>query len=1120
MHCGSCGTELLAGKKFCHACGARAALQCRGCGATIAPDFRFCPDCGLEIGATVHDGVPPPADDPMERLSEHMPAALAHKILETRGAIEGERKQVTVLFCDLVGSTAIAERLDPEEYHDLLDRYLELAFAEIYRLDGIVNQLAGDGLMALFGAPVAHEDAPQRAVLAALAIHEALARFAPDTTPALRARIGIHTGPVVVGTVGNDLKMDYTAIGDTTNLAARLEALAEPGTTLVSDATSRLVRGFFQLRPVGPLAVKGKSEPVMANAVIGAAEVTTPMAIAAERGMTPFVGRVEELAQLEAAYRRIAGRVAQVVAVVGPAGAGKSRLIYEFRQRLGDGEALVLEGRCSSLGQNVPYLPFVTMFRHYFGLVPGDTPETASAKVAAKVEAWRERPDLLAGLVARLLALPIEGRGEPEAEAMKREAYDAVAQLLLAESERVPVLLAIEDLHCIDDESRQLLETLVARLTAARVMVVVSQRPEDQPAWRALAAFTQIVLPRLSDDEVCTMIRTVAGGTLPPELERLLVARAEGSPFFAEEITRALVEEGYLVREHGRRRLSRPLEDVRIPGTVQEVIAARLDRLSPQAKRVVQVAAVLGRQFRGGQLATLLGGEGIDVSRELADLERRGLFHRKHLLGSDEFRFGESLTQEVAYEGLLLKQRRQLHERVALQLEASADEPSVERTALLAHHFARSDNRPKAIEALLHAGQEAERVPSYRAALELYRQAWSLCDAAGDGDPAIVRATLAATSGFARLTVLYGLPFLADAERAAERGRAIAEALGDAQELSSLCYFQGVLIMSRGRDHFARGLEVGEQGLAVAERAGLVIQAMRLSRGLCVNYALDGRFELASRTMAWMVEELERMGAREQYADLYVSACWVRDIVRYLSDDLDGALESAAATHDFARRIPNRTVRSGAAGTMAQINFLRGDYAEAKRWADECLEISEKIANPAGFPAAAAVGLAARIELGEPVAPGRYVELIDQGMIAGGGAQLNIRFVTEALLAVGDRARLERHLDELRDQAGGRLRDALVSVSLGDVLARLERYDEADRRYHEALALADALGARSVVAAAALGAAEVAAARGDDAASARHLERALGIARSLRLGRYEARATRLRDPRRAAAAEG
>jgi len=315
--------------RFCPSCGTSAPLRCRGCGATLDPGFRFCPECGLAVGAAeVHEGAPPPADDSLDRLSRSIPEGLASKVRAAQGAIEGERKQVTVLFCDLAGSTAIAERMDPEEYHELLEEYLALAFREIYRFEGIVNQLAGDGMMALFGAPVAHEDAPRRAVQAALAVREALGvlseRLRRERGLQLEARIGIHTGPVVVGTVGNDLKMDYTAIGDTTNSAARLESLAGPGGILISEATHRLVRGFFEVRPAGSLEVKGKRAPMVAYQVLGQSAAATPMTIALERGLTPLVGRREELALLKASYRRLDTSGAQVVVMVGEAGSGKS----------------------------------------------------------------------------------------------------------------------------------------------------------------------------------------------------------------------------------------------------------------------------------------------------------------------------------------------------------------------------------------------------------------------------------------------------------------------------------------------------------------------------------------------------------------------------------------------------------------------------------------------------------------------------------------------------------------------------------------------------------------------------------------------------------------------------
>jgi class 3 adenylate cyclase/tetratricopeptide (TPR) repeat protein len=1118
MQCVSCGTTLLAGKKFCHACGTRVAQRCGGCGATLSAEFRFCPDCGLQVSDGA-DGVPPsPAADPLARLSRFIPAGLEQKIRATQGEIAGERKQVTVLFCDLAGSTAIAEGLDPEVYHDLLDQYLERAFAEIYRYEGLVNQLAGDGLMALFGAPVAHEDAPRRALLAALGIHAALIPLGDELRAQhgieLRARIGVHTGPVVVGTVGNDLKMDYTAIGDTTNLAARLEALATPGSTLISEATHRLVRGFFQVRETGPLEVKGKAEPVVAFELLGTSDAQTPMAIAAARGLTPFVGRLDDLAALEHAYQRLTGGQGHMVAIVGDAGMGKSRLLYEAGQFAGDSTVFFL-GRCSSLTHAVPYAPFVNMLRSYFGLLPGESPAFARRKVAAKLGKCDDWLESKYPVLGRFLAVP-GAEADLPAGALKREVLEAISRLILSESTRAPVIVGVEDVHWIDDASRELLDALVLRLATAPVLVVVSHRPDEHLRWGGQMPFSQIVLQRLGDDEIRSMLHSIIG-VLPDSLERQLVAKSEGSPFYAEEIARALIEEGHLVRDNGTYRLTRPPEQIPIPGTIQEVIAARLDRLGPRAKRVIQVASVLGRQFTATQLAQVLDGEDIDVAQELDEAERRGLVHRKSLLAGDEFRFGESLTQEIAYEGLLLKQRRVLHERVGILLEATASDGGAERAAMLAHHYARSDNRPKALEALLAAAEATERLPSYRVAAAYYRRAWDLAEAAlleSPDDEALRRAALQATSAVCRLTVLFSVPDDDGiADRAASRGVELAEALGETATLAGLYYFQGVNGITGGREAYTRGLALAEKGLALAQREGLTLSTISISRGLCVHYMLDGRFDIAQRAIAWTIAELEALGQREQVTDLYLGCRYVQAIVLYGSDEFDEVIANATETHRLATSVNNRTVSSGCAGVLAHVHFLRGEYEEARRWAEGALEIAEAIENFAAMPSHATIAYLASVALGEPVETTEYFVHIESALTAPAWGHVNARFVSEALIAGGDLRRAERYLDQLRLTRGGRLREALAELEAGDVLRHLgpERWDEAERAYGDAIAMAESLQAGSVLAAAALGSAELAATRGDRTASARQLARAEGLVRALRLDHYNGRIARLRS---------
>ncbi len=1131
MRCASCGTELLPGKQFCHVCGTRAVQACPNCGVTVSPGMRFCADCGFQLIPDA-PATAPPANaaaltagngDRLERLSRHIPNELAQKILASKGSIAGERKLVTVLFCDLVGSTAIAERLDPEEYHELLERYLELAFAEIYRFDGIVNQLAGDGMMALFGAPVAHEDAPHRAIRAALAIRDALTRFneqgqmaARLAGRALRARVGIHTGPVVVGTVGNDFKMDYSAIGDTTNLAARLQALAQPGTVLISEATQRLVRGFFEVQSAGTFEVKGKSQPVAVYEVQRLSGVTSPMAIAQARGMTPFVGRGEELAQLIACYERLSGSLAQVVAVVGEAGSGKSRLVYEFKQQLGGEDVVFFESRCSSLTQTQPHSPWVHMLRQYFELTSSESPECACDKISRKL-APLDLPPAVYSNLCHLLSLQGDGGGEESEDEIRRHVFEAVAHFMGGVSKTAPVVIVIEDLHWIDDASREMLELAVTQIRSVRVMLLVSHRPDFQPSWRPQAAFTLLNLRPLTDSTTAEIIRAVAGGALPAELEHAIQLRAEGNPFFAEELTRALVEEGYIVRTNGHVRLTRPAEQIRIPGSVEEVLGARVDRLGPHAKRVLQVAAVLGRQFHREQVEQLLRDEEIDIASQLEELERRGVIHRKSVHSADEYRFGESLTQEVAYEGLLLRERRQLHDRIGRMLEGELGGSPSEHAALLAHHFSRSDSHEKAVDALIRAGRHAEQVPSYRSAVELYRRAWDLANAAlvETTEPAtqtrLRRAAINAAVAFCRMTVIYSGTETADSEQVALHAQELAESTGDPQDIASLYTYHGMIILGGARERFGEGLALVERGAEVAARAGLTAATMNITRAMAWGYMVDGQFARSLQSFEQLLAGLEQAGEAAKLSDIYLGSLSMRTAIHLYGDDIEASHTAATQTYELAVRASNRTIQSMNAGHLALVHLARAEYADAKRWADRSLEIAEAIGNLAAVRTGAIATLAARIELGESVTVSRYLDQIEQRFTALGDLALKIHVAVDAYLAVGEVKRARRLAEQAFAHAGGRLREAISATALGDVMRRLgpEHWDEAQQWYDRALTTARAIGSRSTRALATLGAAELAAARGDHALAVAHADTARTLLRDLGAARYEARAERL-----------
>jgi class 3 adenylate cyclase len=1132
MRCAQCGTELLPGKKFCHACGAAAPAACPSCGARVEPGWRFCADCGHALGeapapsplAVAIPVVEPSApDERLERLARHIPETLAKRI-RSAGAIAGERKRATVFFCDLVGSTAIAEHLDPEVYRELLDRYLELVFAEIYRFEGIVNQLAGDGLMALFGAPIAHEDAPERAVRAALAIQSALGelstRLVAEGGVALHARVGIHTGVVVAGTVGNDFKMDYTAIGDTTNLAARLQALAEPGTIVVSEATHALLRGAFRTLPLGPFDVKGKSEPVTAHQVLGISD--RAQVFGGERGdLTPFVGHAAELAQLESCFDQLDTGLAQVVSIVGDAGIGKSRLVHEFKRRLVGRELELLEARCSSITRSVPYAPWVSMLKRWFEIGPGDLENSACDKIGKRLRALGGKLDQGYEDLCWMLSLPGESKPHEDAESpQKHRGFDAVARLIEHTARRVPVVMIIEDLHWLDDASREVLEKAVARTDSARVMIVTTHRPDHRPNWQSNAAFTQLRLRPLNAADSAEIVRARAGGAVPREVEERILRKADGNPFYLEELTRTLVEDGTLVARDGRVIVTRRADEIRIPDTIGEVLGARIDRLRPAAKRVAQVASVLGRQFRRAHVEALLAAEPVDVETELGELERRGVLHRNGGMANDEYRFGESLTQEVAYEGLLLRERRLLHDRAASVIEMESGDPTQSsdgrgRLALTAHHLARGDDRARGISALLLAAREAQNLPSYGDALRLFREAWRLAetalDEAREPAPELQRVALEAAVGICNAAAVYGDSESEGDHAAALRGLALAEQVGDLELHSNLLAAYGLITLNGPQEGFAEGLRLVEKAVEIARRSGSPLATFRALRAMVHGYVQDGRLAESRRLVDELLASFERSGDAERNSDPYMGARFFRGRVMLDSDAFAEVGPWVRESYARADRVGNRTVKAASAAMLGSLSFQRAEYPEAERWANIALPIAAEIDSLAALRSSAATLLLSRMQLGRPGVSATELESIEKGLYSTGDLGSGFEWIVEALLENGKLSRARKLAEARVARAGGRLRQAKAALVLGLVSLRAggEELGAAERWFVDALERATDIGLRSVQGRAHLGLAEVARARGQEDKKVAHARQAISLLRPLELHHYEARAARL-----------
>ncbi|HEX4961024.1 MAG TPA: adenylate/guanylate cyclase domain-containing protein [Thermoanaerobaculia bacterium] len=723
MHCPHCQFDNPAGMKFCGQCGAKLAALCPQCGTENLPGFKFCGECGSPLGAAKAEALPPPPPPEAPRLASpvqsYTPSHLAAQVLQSKSALEGERKQVTVLFCDLVGSTSLAERLGPETMHLLLNRFFELALSEVHRYEGTINQFLGDGFMALFGAPIAHEDHARRAALAALGLQKLLAEHHAELGERggveLRFRMGINTGWVVVGGIGDQLRRDYTAIGDTTNLAARLQQLAEPGAILVSEDTSRFLQGSARLEAIPPLQVKGKETPVRAFRLMGVGLLLqSEDAVLGSTARSPFVGRRREMAILEELRERAAAGEGQVVGIAAEAGSGKSRLVYEFRRRLWNRPVLHLAGRCLSYTSGVPYLPILYMLRNAWEIGEADD----AAAVVAKVMAGLRRAEMeVAEALPYVLYLfgireGTEALAELSPQALQTRTFRLLRQAILNESRRRLVVLEIEDLHWVDRTSEDFLSLLVEGLFAAHVLLIATYRSGYRPPWIEKSNATQISLARLTDAESEAVVRAVLRrAELPENLVAEVRGKAEGNPFFLEELARSLLEH----------------PGVSVPDTIQGVVMARIDRLPDDHKRLLQTASVLGREFPLNLLAAVW--EQVDnLPSLLSDLKRWEFLYEEPTAEEPRYLFKHALTQEAVYQTLLTGRRQALHTAAGQAFESLFAGRLEDVYDALAYHYSEAGEAGKAVSYLALFAAQAARRYAHAEAERALREALAHCE--------------------------------------------------------------------------------------------------------------------------------------------------------------------------------------------------------------------------------------------------------------------------------------------------------------------------------------------------------------------------------------------------------
>jgi class 3 adenylate cyclase len=736
MLCPHCGTENRESRRFCGEWGASLGLACSACGFSNEVGEKFCGGCGALLSPA------PTGAAKFSTPQSYTPRHLAEKILTSRSALEGERKQVTVLFADVVGFSMLSERLDPEAIHTIMDGCFELLTRAVHRYEGTINQFTGDGIMALFGAPITHEDHAIRALETALTIQTEAAGYGEAVQRRFglpfQMRIGINTGTVVVGRIGDNLRMDYTAQGDTTNLAARLQQMAPPGAIWVGESSYRIARAAFEWRSVGPIMVKGRDTAAPTHELVGRRPVRSRFDVQAQRGLRRFVGRDLEFQQLLACWTLAKQGQGQVVSVVGEAGLGKSRLLHEFKARLARERGQYLEGSCFAYGESVSYLPFIEVVKTFCGLEGVSQEAEAKRQIDGRLTSLALDPAAVTPYLQNLLTLAVDDPmfANLPSHLIRERTVAALTALLLAVAAEGPLALIIEDVHWIDKATEEVVAALVEAVAAVPLLIMLVYRPEYLHAWTNKAYETHIPLsqlpsasraemvqailhkpyasrlslPRLTREESTALAQEILGtATIPAALERLIDDTTDGNPLFVEELTLSLLESGNLVREDGRYAMARPAEALPLPTTLQGVLLARIDRLDDDLKQLLQGASVIGRVFSAPVLVEMAEHRP-DLEDMLLQLEELEFIYPTTLTPQREYSFKHVLTQQAVYDALLRSKREALHEGVGRALETVYSDQLEAFSDLLAYHYGRSPNADKAVEYLDRANRKARRL--------------------------------------------------------------------------------------------------------------------------------------------------------------------------------------------------------------------------------------------------------------------------------------------------------------------------------------------------------------------------------------------------------------------------
>lgn len=731
MKCFACKSENRKGVKFCEECGTHIAIVCPRCNSRIPVGKKYCGDCGQNLLQGKNTPVKSVVD--YDRPDSYTPKFMAEKILTTRGSLEGERKLVTVFFSDVTGFTSLSEKLDPEAVHEIMDGCFKILMDEIHKYEGTINQFTGDGAMALFGAPLSHEDHAQRACHAALAIQQSLTFYAQKVKKKFnldfKMRIGLNSGPVVVGAIGDDLRMDYTAVGDTTNLAARMESMAEPGTILISESTFRLVKTYFQVESLGKVDVKGKKDQQAVFKLTGVSGIKSRLDASRVRGLIEYIGRKDEIKDLTRIFKKVKHSRGQVVGVVGEAGIGKSRFILEMHGKTGE-KIIAIETRCLQHSSNIPFLPIRQSFQSFLDIGEGESREKINKKLETRLESLDR--DLIEFFPAfrHLLSLPTrDNQWENYDPKEKRtKLFEAIRNLFIRLSQDTPLVLVIDDLQWLDKTSEEFIHYFIEWISNTKILLLLLYRPEYGHQWANKSFYTQIGIYPLSKEESKTYISCLLNkGKISPQVEELILQRTSGNPLFMEELVYMLVENGTIQKENNRYQLNEKASQHQVPDTIQGIVAGRMDRLEDNIKATLQTAAVIGRSFAFKILETLPGLDD-EIKSCLLRLQSLELIYEKRVFPELEYIFRNIITQEVAYNSLLFNRRKEIHGSVGMAIEKMYSDRIEEFYEVIAYHFSKSNHHKSAFIYLKRSGDKAIQNNSAWEAFEFYRKAFEIVE--------------------------------------------------------------------------------------------------------------------------------------------------------------------------------------------------------------------------------------------------------------------------------------------------------------------------------------------------------------------------------------------------------